>query len=150
MRWLQCNCQTFDRIITIEFNHRLWSDASKTFASAMNFDAIHGNSCEMLPKVLVRFSGPALFWMEGYYRKGRRTTRGTCDAPVWDELRAIFERSVHGDRILIDNAHLFALGWFNRKYPSIVSLRKFVAAQRPNYKIEVLRDIVYIVPGTNE
>jgi len=134
----------FDKIITIDPDDRLCSSVLKRFAPHPNFDVANGASHQILPKVLLRFSGPVLCWMEGYYRKG--SARGKCDAPIWDELRAVFKRNVHGDRVLIDGAHLFALGWLSREYPSISRLRQFVSSEQPNYTVEVRRDIIQIVP----
>jgi hypothetical protein len=134
----------FDKIITIDPDDRLCSSVLKRFAPHPNFDVANGASHQILPRVLLRFSGPVLCWMEGYYRKG--SARGKCDAPIWDELRAVFKRNVHGDRVLIDGAHLFALGWLSREYPSISRLRQFVSSEQPNYTVEVRRDIIQIVP----
>jgi hypothetical protein len=65
----------FDKIITIDPDDRLCSSVLKRFAPHPNFDVANGASHQILPRVLLRFSGPVLCWMEGYLRRPRCSGR---------------------------------------------------------------------------
>lgn len=97
----------FDRLHSIELDDTLFAAAQERFAGDRKIALWHGDSGEVLERVLAAVDAPALFWLDGHY-SGGGTGRGVEDTPILRELQHIArhpQRERH--HIIIDDARLF-------------------------------------------
>lgn len=142
----------FRRIFTIELDDRLYERAVARFRSDRHVVVLHGDSGRLLPEVIRRLEGPALFWLDGHY-SGGVTARGDSDTPVVQELAAILadpgsQLADPGSQhvVLIDDARCFGSG----DYPSIDEIVRQVQVARPGWDVHVEDDIIRIhAPATS-
>jgi hypothetical protein len=129
----------FKKLYSIELSEELFKKAEKRFEKFENIEILHGDSREVLSKVLPQIKEPALFWLDGHY-SGGVTAKGDKECPILEELDAIFSSNFE-HIILIDDARCF-IG--QNDYPTISELRKFVFNRKSNLFFEVKDDIIRI------
>ncbi len=115
----------FDKMYSIELDETLHAAAQERFASKPSVVLYQGDSAVQIKKILEQLHTPALFFLDAH---GSGTITGE-NAPVLDELRAIFAHSVRGHVIVIDDARLFGR-------PTIGQLRQLAAAHGYRVVIE--------------
>jgi hypothetical protein len=130
----------FRRVWSIELSSDLFAAALARFAEAPNVTLLEGDSGDLMPAVLERLDGPALFWLDGHYSAGV-TVRGSLDTPVKRELEAILG-SAASHVILVDDARCFGTG----DYPPLEEVQNLVARLRPGWTCLVRDDIIRICP----
>lgn len=131
---------TFNRIVSIELDKNLYEKATKKFNGFDHISIIHGDSAEILQKILVDITQPCLFWLDGHYSAGV-TARGSLDTPIRQELQHILHHNIQGHVILIDDARCFV---GQNDYPAIEELREQVLKINPDLEFEVKDDIIRI------
>jgi len=130
----------FSQIYSIEIDSDLYMKAKDRFANVQNIHTIKGDSSKVLPDILTSIRQLCLFWLDGHY-SGGITAKGDLDTPILEELKHIFAHTIKDHVILIDDARCF-IG--QKDYPTIKTLREFVAKERPNWVFEVKDDIIRI------
>lgn len=138
----------FAKIFTIELDDSLFRRAQQMFEVFENIECLHGDSTDVLPLVLERLTGPALFWLDGHY-SGPGTGHGAKSSPICEELRILFE----DDRphvILVDDARIFDGGPEHTlyphylEYPSLAWVENY--AQEFGYDYLLRDDIIRLTP----
>jgi len=130
---------TFKKIYSIEIEQNLYQKAKERFAKFQHIYIIHGDSAQILKKLLANINDRCLFWLDGHY-SGGITGRGDKNTPIEQELDAIINHHIKSHVILIDDARLFT-GY--NDYPSI-EIIVYTVQSKSNYKIEVKNDIIQI------
>lgn len=128
----------FSAIWSIELGHDLALAAQRRFARWPHIEIIEGDSAAVLPTVLPRIEGPALFWLDGHWNGDELTAPG--HHPLMDELRAVLARGER-DVILVDDVRMFGTG----DYPSLEMVAALVARASPPRKVSVIDDIMHVV-----
>jgi len=138
----------FETLVSFELSSELASKATKRFEDYSHIQIITGDSGELLPNVLKKFSKPCLFWLDGHYSSEFfigaefiKTAKGKKDTPIIEELTAILHHPIKKHVILIDDARCFN---GENDYPTISEIKKFVKSIRPECQIGVKRDIIRI------
>jgi hypothetical protein len=139
---VQAMTYAFRRIHSIELSGDLFERARNRFRGQVHVELIHGDSAHVLPSVLNRLTGPALFWLDGHY-SGGETARGAVDTPILSELGHILTAKEAGHVIVIDDARCFGM---DPAYPTLEALQEFVVARRPHCRYEVTGDSIRIAP----
>lgn len=131
----------FDHLFTIEVGDAAFQAAKARFGGT-KVTCLHGDSTELLPKILRSLSQPALFWLDGHYSGG---DRGVKDTPVLEELEAIFATGI-AHVILIDDARLFEgmSHYGEHDWPHIDEVEAL--ASKYHYDFVVADDIVRLTP----
>jgi hypothetical protein len=102
----------------------------------------HGDSKNVLGKILNCAEGRILFWLDGHY-SGPGTGRGDTDCPLLLELLEIADHPRKDHCILIDDARLFDA---QKEYPTIEQVTAGLHRINHEYRIEVKGDIVRALP----
>lgn len=122
----------FAKCFTIELSPVVYERGAQRLATVPNVECLLGDSAAVLPTVLDRLDGPALFWLDAHF-SGGDTAAGRD--PILSELETIYCRRDLGSHVvLIDDARAHDL----------VSLRR---ALPPHVTMTVRNDIVRIVPA---
>lgn len=87
-----------------------------------------------------------LFWLDAHYSRGD-TARGEEETPILKELELIGAHPVRGHLLLIDDARCFGV---DEGYPSIERMRETAARLFPSSAFSVDRDIIRIIPMTED
>ena len=132
--------ESFDKVYTIELNRHLYEGARVRFSKFDNVSVFHGDSGEVLPRVLSDIDQPCLFWLDAHY-SGGSTAKADLETPALLELVEILDHPVRQHVILIDDARKFS---GTDSWPTIEALRSLVAGKRPDWVFEVRDDIVRI------
>lgn len=140
-----------DRAYSIEIEPRLAGDARARFARRGSVVVLEGDSAVLLRTVLSGVDEPALFWLDGHW-SGGDTGAGELDSPVRAELDAILDHPVDRHVVLVDDARFFPGANDTRResgtgFPSYDELVGTVRARRPGWSIDVVDDVIRIVPG---
>lgn len=130
----------FSQIYSIELNHDFYQKAKQRFAKYSHICIMHGNSSEVLPRILSPINKPCLFWLDAHY-SGGNTAKGELDTPIIAELKHIFSHQIKDHVILIDDAREF-VGL--NDYPTIQNLKDFIYQECPDYIFEVADDIIRV------
>lgn len=133
----------FDRIYSIEIAPALFEAARERFAPHAHVEVILGDSTAVLPDIVKRLCGTALFWLDGHY-SGGITGKGALETPIVSELKHILARQDKAHAILIDDARCFG---GEGDYPTVERLQALVQSRAPGYELTVQDDIIRIVPG---
>lgn len=114
----------FDELHSIELDPGLYREAAARFADNPKVKIWHGNSGEVLSRVLEGIDRPALFWLDGHY-SGAGTARGVDDTPICKELAHIARHPLSASHlIVVDDARLFD---GTNDYPRLEDLQAYVA-----------------------
>jgi hypothetical protein len=131
----------FSRIISIELDRGLYDKAKQRFKDCRKVKIIHGDSSEILPKILPGINGTILFWLDAHY-SGGITARGKNETPIFNELKAIFNSHPVENIILIDDARLFV---GENDYPVVKELINYLKKNyNSNLNYEIENDIIII------
>ena len=122
----------FEECLTVELSAELYGKACARFADAATIRCLHGDSGELIAKIVPDLSAPALFWLDAH-ASGGLTTHASYD-PLLTELEAILAQRETGHVILIDDA---------RGHP-IERIRRMVPSGR---SFAVRNDIIRILPA---
>lgn len=124
-------------IISIELDERLYQAARWRFSGESSVELLFGDSAELLPGVLARVRGRALFWLDGHYTTG--VSGPPIDSPIVLELQALLAEPPRGHVVLIDDARLFV---GRDGYPTVDGLRNLIEKRRPDARVVVTDDII--------
>lgn len=128
----------FDRIYSVEYEHRLAQRAQKKFAHWPHIQIIEGDSQQVVPELLKTISEPALFWLDaGYY--GWAGLQGNQQR-LTSELEAILRHPAK-HVVLMDDAR--GLNGQNGA-PTVEELKNRIQSEFPGRKVEVQYDILRI------
>jgi len=130
--------RSMERIISIELDPTLASQARKRFSRNPTVEIKQGDSALLLPDVVRELADPALFWLDGHFSGGATADSG--ESPVMKELEAVLSSPVP-HVVLIDDARLFD---GSDGYPTLQTVLELVALRRPEMKFAVHDDIVRI------
>ena len=136
----------FDQLFSIELSPELHSAAVQRFATDAHIELLQGDSGEVLPSLMKRLHGPALFWLDGHFSAGE-TARGEEDTPIYKELQAVFD-SPWKHVILIDDARCFDPASPHRdpSYPTLDELFACIRSFEKKVFIAVQDDIIRLTP----
>lgn len=130
-----------DTIYSIELDSVHCHRAQERFAGYPNIHIIHGQSGEVLPKVLNNIEKPCLFWLDAHW-SGGSTTKGQTNTPIMQEMSCIFNHARTDEHvILIDDARCFT---GENDYPKLQTLQNSVLDTHPSWICEVKDDIIRI------
>lgn len=135
---------SFQKVYSIELADHFYQAAVERFRKDANVTILHGDSGKVIQDLVPKLGAPTLFWLDGHYSKGN-TARGDKDTPVMEELAHIFAVKDLRCVILIDDARCF-VGDSEQEYPSVQEVRDFVAAHRPDWKVDIADDCIRITP----
>jgi hypothetical protein len=126
-------------IYSIELDQNHYQKARRRFAGYPNIHIIHGQSGQILPRILGDIDEPCLFWLDAHWSKGS-TAKGDLQTPIMQEVECILNHARADEHtILIDDARLFVGA---NDYPTIEALKNFILGIRPDLTFEVKNDIV--------
>ena len=97
----------FESVHSFELSAELHANALKRFSGQANVHLHHGDSAELLPRILA--SGPRekiLFWLDGHF-SGGPTAQGKLNTPILDEIRAIAAAGIKDCVVLVDDLRCF-------------------------------------------
>lgn len=112
----------FRQLFSIELDEYLFERALLRFKHYSHIRILHGDSGQMIAKVLQELDEPCLFWLDAHY-SGGITAHGVEMTPIFDEIRHILNHPVRNHVIVIDDARLFN---GTEGYPTFRALRDFV------------------------
>lgn len=130
----------FQTIHTIELDPMLFSTAEKRFSGRENIRVWQGDSREVLGRLLMETSAPALFWLDAHY-SGGITSMGIEETPIGREVRLILDWWKPGSVLLIDDARLFV---GTSGYPTLPELKGLILARLPSAGFTVEDDIIRV------
>lgn len=131
----------FEEIFSIELDRTLFEKAKKRFSAYKHVHIMHGQSGELLPKLLKNIMQPCLFWLDAHW-SGGSTAKGELETPIMQELQCILNHTSAEDHIiLIDDARCF-IG--ENDYPALQTLEHFILDICPGWIHEVKDDIIKI------
>ena len=107
----------FDIIYSIELDDALYAAAVKKFAGRKEVRLLHGDSGQMIGKVLAELKAPALFWLDAHYMDGR---------PAFIELEHITGHAIKNHVIIVDDIPLY--------FGNGSELKKVILGINPDYK----------------
>jgi hypothetical protein len=131
---------TFDEIISIEFDSALALRAQKKFSAHSHVRIIQGDSGKVLPEIVAGINKPCLFWLDAHY-SGGVTAKSDLETPVVRELSVLLEHPCPDHVIFIDDAREFT---GQNNYPLLDEVRNLIAAKRPELVMQVRDDIIRI------
>jgi hypothetical protein len=130
----------FKKIYSMELEPTIAKKAQERFKGDSRIEIIEGDSTVVLPQILSKITGPAVFWLDGHL-SAEGTAKGDLETPVLQEVEAILNHSTTDHLIFIDDARCFD---GTHDYPTIESLRNFVKEKNPNLSFEIKRDMIII------
>jgi hypothetical protein len=134
----------FTEVYSVELSAELAARAREKFAADEHVHIVEGDSAEVLPGILEKIQGPALFWLDGHF-SGGITAQGPLDYPIIRELEHVRTHPFKEHVILVDDARLFVGS------PNAPAREQVVASLRavnPSYTVEERDDIIraYVEP----
>ena len=127
---------------SVELSQDLYRGAKQKFSNYKNVELIHGDSGEVMPRILAQLREPTLFWLDGHYSHGI-TACGEKETPISEELAAILNHHIQRHVILIDDARCFN---GNNDYPALHDLLHDVV-EAGKYRYSVNCDVIQLVPS---
>ncbi len=128
----------FHRLYTIELDPALHERAVARFSDDSRITVLHGDSGDLMPRVLEHVQEPCLFWLDGHY-SGGITARGPLETPILAELGSILAHRVPGHVLLIDDARLFV---GKDTWPTLKELKTRILGAHADWVVEVRDDIL--------
>lgn len=136
----------FKEVHTIEISEEIYKETSAKFKDVKNMHCYLGDSRDMMPGIIDKLEGPALFWLDGHWC-GRNTGGKHNPCPIMDELAQAVR--LPGSIILIDDLRYF-LGPnpfdFGEAYPTFQEILVFLQKHLDNYYYTIHDDTVICVP----
>jgi hypothetical protein len=136
----------FRQLYSIELAPHLYERAMQRLINERHIEILLGDSGKVLEILMPKLDGPTLFWLDGHDSKGH-TARSDADTPIIQELGHIFSRTDLKSVILINDARCF-LGQSQQDYPTLESVREFVAHHRPDLSFHVESDCIRLTPNS--
>jgi hypothetical protein len=133
----------FKTLFSIELDQTLHQQAQERFKNDPSIHLVQGNSGEKIKEVLKEIKSPALFWLDGHYSEGY-TAKGDIETPVVLEIQHIFDHSVKGHVILVDDARCFD---GTHDYPILNSFIANLKEKQKDIRVDVYNDIIRITPN---
>lgn len=133
--------KNFRKIFSMELGDELFEKAKKRFSNDKNVEIVHGDSGQVLSKILANVNEPAIFWLDGHYSNGI-TALGNTECPIFGELDAIFNTNASGHILLIDDARCFN---GTGDYPTIEAVTNYIKKKNVPFQFEVKDDIIRYV-----
>ncbi|MBI3442657.1 MAG: hypothetical protein HY007_02735 [Candidatus Sungbacteria bacterium] len=130
----------FRKAYSIELGDELWRKARERFKDENHIEIVHGDSSEMLSRILAHIREPVIFWLDAHDSRGD-TVRGKTITPIEEELEQIFNHPVKNHVILIDDARDFT---GHGGYPSAARIQEL--ARTHNYLFEMKKDNFRLYP----
>jgi len=130
--------KAYRHIVSIELEDTLFARAVERFAPYPHVEILHGDSAEVLPRVLERLNERCVFWLDGHYTD-EGTAKGVLETPIVQELDAILGHHVTNHILLIDDAREFN---GTHDYPLLSDLRTYLLSRRPGWVLDVRDDII--------
>jgi hypothetical protein len=128
-------------IYSIELDEDLYERAKRKFVRFRHIYLFHGDSAQVLTRVLYRIHEPSLFWLDAHY-SGGITAKGNLETPVVQELRQILSHPMVAHHvILIDDARNFV---GENDYPTLQQVKNLVRTTCPFLVMTVKDDIIRI------
>jgi hypothetical protein len=137
----------FERVYSIELSDFYFNRAKNRFRKNLVVDLRHGDSGQVLPKLLEEINDAVIFWLDGHYSGSNTATLEDVETPVSQELVSVLE---HGKRrgighvILLDDARCFD---GTKGYPVLSKLKEEIELTYLGYLVEVKDDIIRIFRG---
>lgn len=126
-------------IYSIELDDNLFQNARKRFRGYNNVHILHGQSGDILPKVMKNINNRCLFWLDAHF-SGGSTTKGDSDTPIMQEIECILSHDRISEHILlIDDARCFT---GENDYPTIEYLKSYILRKFPGWYFDVKSDII--------
>jgi hypothetical protein len=99
--------RSFEHLHSIELSPELYEGVFARFGDDRKITLWHGDSGDVLPRLLARLDKPTLFWLDGHY-SGGVTARGVDDTPILRELEHISKHYLSKQHhLIIDDVRLF-------------------------------------------
>ncbi len=141
----------FPVVHTIELSAELHALAIRRFTDAVNVQVHHGESAEVLAKILPIVNCPLMFWLDAHYSEAN-TACGPQNTPILAELSVIKAANVRSAVILIDDIRCFQKASEHtrdslRGYPTVKQIRESVLDIDPQATFMVLGDVVCAAIG---
>lgn len=133
----------FQKLYSIELSVELYNQCADKLSSYSNIILYHGDSCNILPKLVNELYEPGLFWLDSHY-SGGITTKGEAETPIMKELEIVMGSDMD-HVLLIDDARCFGHA-DHPEYPTLDQVKDYLQKSRSNYKIEVEYDIIRVEP----
>jgi len=130
----------FKEIYSIELDDKLYQSANILFSSFNHVHLYHGDSAEVLGRLIPEIHQPCIFWLDAHY-SGEGTAISDVETPIENELNHILSWRKDDYIILIDDARCF-IG--NSDYPSLKKLEEIVLNRHPRWTFDVKDDIIRI------
>lgn len=131
----------FDSIVSIELSEMLHKKAKRRFRNQAHISILQGDSARVLPQVVQKITGPAIFWLDGHYSAGI-TAKGDRVSPIMEELNAILSGNNLNHILLIDDARCFC---GEDGYPTYEEVVDCIRQFSPRSDIRVEMDIIRCV-----
>ncbi len=131
----------FEHLISIELDYDLYRAALERFEKHSKVRIIHGDSGEVIHKVVPELNEPTLFWLDGHY-SGGFTAKGKSECPIYGELESILTSPLN-HVILIDDARCFN---GTNDYPTISELETYIQKYKPRMKVKTENDVIRVEP----
>ncbi len=133
----------FQNIYSIELGNELYNKANERFKGYKNIRIIHGDSGEVLARLLAQINEPVVFWLDAHYSTAD-TVKGSTNTPIEQELRAIFNHRIKQHIILIDDAKDFT---GHGDYPTAETVEKLATTN--GYVFQNKEGTLRILPGSS-
>ena len=90
----------FDKILSVELIHSLFSQCCYRFIDEPNVKLFHGNSSDKMSEMLDLIDSQTLFWLDGH-------VDGVNADCLWDELEHIKSHNIKTHTIIVDDIPLY-------------------------------------------
>ena len=138
---MEAQAPHFEHLISIELDYDLYRAALERFETKSKIRIIHGDSGEVIGKVVPELKEPALFWLDGHY-SGGFTAKGKSECPIYGEIESILNSPL-SHVILIDDARCFN---GTHDYPTISELETYIQKIKPRMKVKTENDVIRVEP----
>ncbi len=128
---------SFEEIYSIELFDPLYQRAKKIFKKHKHVHIFHGNSVEILPKIIEKTSEPILFWLDAHYSGSGTAKLDEIDTPIEKELK-IINKIANKHVVVIDDARCFN---GTDGYPKLASL---INRYQDKYEIDKVNDMIIL------
>jgi hypothetical protein len=131
---------TFREIFSVELDKVMFEMAKKRFARFDHISILHGDSAEVLPRIISNLTQPCLFWLDAHY-SGGITAKGELETPILQEIRCILDNCKVEYVVLIDDARELV---GKNNYPTLDELRRLVSEKNRDWGFQIRDDIIRI------
>jgi hypothetical protein len=132
----------FKKLLSVEIYRPCFEMSLKRTSRYKNIELYYGDSKLMLPLMISKIEGKALFWLDGHY-SGEGTGKSEKNCPVLEELEVIKSHKRKDHLILIDDAREFN---GTNDYPTINEIIEKLKEINTNSNIRVDFDCIISIP----